>query len=91
LLAYPRWDLWSEIVGIGDRSFGYHFAQQLHVDVADPDHPITCGVQPWDMVDETTPWPMQGRQHSAAHHRAPPEHEDPCLDTAVPQVAGLLL
>ncbi len=53
LLAYPQWLVWSEIVGIKDRKFGYHMGQKLHINVADAQHPITQGLQPWDMVDET--------------------------------------
>jgi hypothetical protein len=53
LLAYPKWPLWSELVGIEDRSFGYHFAQTVRTEIADPDHPITQGLSPWEMVDET--------------------------------------
>ena len=53
LLAYPQWPLWSELVGIADRKFGYHMNQQLHVDVSHPEHPITRGLQSWDMIDET--------------------------------------
>lgn len=53
ILAFPKWDVWSQLVGIEDRSFGYHVGQNIHVDVTDADHPITTGVSPWDMIDET--------------------------------------
>ncbi len=53
ILAYEQWPFWSELVGISDRSFGYDHAQELSVQIADPDHPITHGIQPWQMVDET--------------------------------------
>jgi hypothetical protein len=53
LLAYRTWPLWSSIVGIEDRSSGYHGGQTLRVQIADPDHPITRGLGPWTMVDET--------------------------------------
>jgi len=53
LLAYPRWETWSEIVGISDRSFGYHEDQELHVHVADPFHPIVSRMKDWSMIDET--------------------------------------
>jgi type 1 glutamine amidotransferase len=52
-LAYRDWPLWSDIVGIQDRSFGYHPNQTLHVEIASPQHPITVGISPWDIVDET--------------------------------------
>lgn len=53
ILAYPEWPVWADIVGIGDRSFGYHIGQSLRVDVANAEHPITAGLKAWDMVDET--------------------------------------
>jgi hypothetical protein len=53
ILAYPKWPLWSDLVGIGDRSFGYHFSQSVRVETADGAHPITRGVASWEMVDET--------------------------------------
>lgn len=53
ILAYPQWEYWSELVGMKDRSFGYHHGQYLHVDIAVGDHPVTRDISPWDMVDET--------------------------------------
>ncbi len=53
LLAYPKWPVWSEIVGIADRKFGYHHDQQLHIHVTGVRHPITQGLKDWDMIDET--------------------------------------
>lgn len=53
LLAYPRWQVWDEIVGMGDRSFGAHAGKSLHVEVADTTHPVTQGLSNWDLDDET--------------------------------------
>jgi uncharacterized protein len=53
LLAYPQWPVWSDLVGIADRKFGFHYAQTLQVQVAGRDHPITRGLGPWTMGDET--------------------------------------
>lgn len=53
ILAFPKWQVWSDIVGIDDRRFGYHIGQNIHVDIANTDHPITVGLLPWDMIDET--------------------------------------
>jgi uncharacterized protein len=53
LLAYPEWSMWSNLVGIDDRKFGYHAGESVHVDVVDLAHPITKGLSPWDMTDET--------------------------------------
>lgn len=53
ILSYRDWPVWSEIVGIDDRKFGYHPGQTLRIDIADADHPITAGLQPWEMGDET--------------------------------------
>lgn len=53
ILAFPEWELWSQIVGISDRSFGFHIGESIRVQVTDPQHPITRGLTDWDMVDET--------------------------------------
>lgn len=53
ILAYPEWQIWSNIVGIDDRKFGYHIGENVHVEVTDTGHPITDGVADWAMVDET--------------------------------------
>ena len=53
LLAFPEWPRWSEICGIDERTFGYHMEQQVPVQVADPNHPITAGLADWVLPDET--------------------------------------
>ncbi|GAF94907.1 unnamed protein product, partial [marine sediment metagenome] len=53
LLAYPDWGVWSRLVGIEDRTFGFHLDQSIRLEIANPVHPIIDGVQSWDMVDET--------------------------------------
>jgi type 1 glutamine amidotransferase len=53
LLAFPKWSRWSEIVGIRDRSFEFYHDQDILVEVADPEHFITRGMESWTMVDET--------------------------------------
>lgn len=53
LLAFPGWPLWSEIVGIPDRRFNFYHDESIHVEVANPEHPITRGLAPFDIVDET--------------------------------------
>ncbi len=53
LLAWPELDVWTRLVGIEDRSFGYHMEQTISIDIAQPDHPITQGLGSWQMPDET--------------------------------------
>ena len=53
ILAYPKYPLWNELVGIGERSFGYHIGENLRVNVVAPKHPILAGMKDWDMIDET--------------------------------------
>lgn len=53
ILAYPKWPFWSELVGIHERSFGYHTNQTLNIEVTNPTHPITAGFDNWRMGDET--------------------------------------
>jgi hypothetical protein len=54
ILAYPKWPVWSEIVGIRDRELtAYYHDQKLHIKVENANHPVTTGLLDWDMVDET--------------------------------------
>jgi uncharacterized protein len=53
ILAFPDWPLWSDIVGIWDRRFEFYHDESIHVEVANPEHPITHGLDAFDMVDET--------------------------------------
>jgi hypothetical protein len=53
LLVYRGWSLWSDLVGIEERGFGFHPDQTLAVEIAAPDHPITQGLAPFTLVDET--------------------------------------
>jgi len=53
ILAFPNWEIWSQIVGITDRRFGYHGNQTIQTDLMDGSHPITYGLKSWEMVDET--------------------------------------
>ena len=40
ILAFPNWEIWSQIVGITDRRFGYHGNQTIQTDLMDDSHPI---------------------------------------------------
>jgi len=55
IISHREWPFWDELVGIRDRMAGFQFKHgvTLRVEVADPEHPITAGLQPWEMVDET--------------------------------------
>lgn len=53
ILAYPDWPVWRTIAGIEKREFDYHHDQEVTLDIADADHPITWGLTRWKMVDET--------------------------------------
>ncbi len=54
VLAFPQWSLWSEICGIADRSLSsYHHGERLWIEIANGDHPITRGLAPWEITDET--------------------------------------
>jgi len=52
--AYPNWELWSDLCGIRERSGipGYT-DQTVPIRIAGPRHPITTGLTPWELVDET--------------------------------------
>ncbi len=53
ILAFPKWKLWSEIVGIQDRRFKAHFNTKLRIEVANKEHPITKNLTSWEMIDES--------------------------------------
>jgi hypothetical protein len=54
ILAYPNWPVWDEIAGATGRlNFSYQHAQCIPVEIAETDHPITSGLSPWTIVDET--------------------------------------
>lgn len=64
LLAYRDWSLWGRLVGIEDRRFGYHPDQAIRVDLTPLHHPITEGLEAWNMVDETYVMPEPGEGSS---------------------------
>ncbi len=53
ILAFPEWGEFFKICGIEDHSFGYHIGERIRVHIADNDHPITAGLDDWEMTDET--------------------------------------
>lgn len=53
ILSYREWHIWAAISGITDRKFTYHPGELIRTEIADPDHPITRGLEPWEMLDET--------------------------------------
>jgi len=54
LVAYPEWPLWGEISGVPRRSGVQGFTMQtVRADITDPDHPITRGLESFEVVDET--------------------------------------
>ena len=53
LLAFPNEPVWSSICGIQDRSFQYYVNQTITVVPENKQHPITEGLTPWTVQDET--------------------------------------
>ena len=66
LTAFPKWQYWLDICGMGDTTQAHRPGaqsrtnQNLHIEVVDPKHPITIGMESWDMVDETYNFPDTG-------------------------------
>jgi hypothetical protein len=53
LVAFPEWDTWDLICGYRGRgNFTYHQDQIVHVELADPEHPITRGMSDFTIEDE---------------------------------------
>jgi type 1 glutamine amidotransferase len=59
LVAFRDWPFWAELVGLHERSMNYKFGQELQVDVANAEHPITRDLSPWTMTDETYSLPSE--------------------------------
>jgi hypothetical protein len=63
LTAFPKWQYWLDICGMGDTTKAFQPGavsrkdQNLHIEVADPHHPITRGMESWEMIDETYNFP----------------------------------
>ncbi len=53
IVAYRDWPLWAELVGMQNRGMDYHFGQDIAVEIANAEHPITRGLAPFTITDET--------------------------------------
>lgn len=53
LWSYPQWPLWAELCGITGGGLGAKAGQTMHMEVVNQPHPITAGLKPWDIIDET--------------------------------------
>ena len=53
ILNYNRWNVWDEITGFKSRSMTYHQNQSVSFTIADLEHPITKGLAPFSLTDET--------------------------------------
>jgi len=53
ILNYNKWAVWDEITGLKSRSMTYHPNQNVNFDIAYPEHPITKGLAPFSLIDET--------------------------------------
>ncbi|MBB6733468.1 ThuA domain-containing protein [Cohnella zeiphila] len=53
ILNYGEWPLWTDVAGVSDRSFKYYWEQTVRYDPTPADHPITRGLRPFAMIDET--------------------------------------
>ena len=53
ILNYNKWEIWDEITGFKSRSMTYHQNQRVDFNIADTEHPITKGLAPFSLTDET--------------------------------------
>jgi trehalose utilization protein len=54
ILAFKGDCVWDQIVGMTDRTIdGYSHGEHLTVQVENPDHPVTQGIEDWMLIDET--------------------------------------
>ena len=66
IVAHRDWPLWNEVTGIPDRTITPHFGETVPVDVADPGHPITRGLEAWTQADET--YEMNSAEETDGNH-----------------------
>jgi len=52
ILAYRDNPIWNAISGIEKRKFDYFLDEKVSYDIVNPNHPITLGVNKFDMIDE---------------------------------------
>jgi len=53
LLAFREWEVWRRISGIDGRTFeDFHEGERVKIEVERKDHPITEGLDGWEMTDE---------------------------------------
>jgi hypothetical protein len=83
IYAFPGWPFWSELVGIPhpERTFSRQdlrcsLCERIHVEIANPEHPITRGLEAWDLYGET--WDFAAS--------APSQHCDVLLTTDHPKM-----
>jgi type 1 glutamine amidotransferase len=53
ILAYRDNPIWNAVSGIEDRKFGYFLDETVEYTIENTEHPITKGVNDFQMVDET--------------------------------------
>ncbi len=53
LWSYPQWPLWTKLSGIANGGAGAKDDVAMRVELATTQHPITAGLQSWDIIDET--------------------------------------
>ena len=62
VLQYGKWPVWDEIVGMQKRTEGFKYVmdEKIHVEIANPNHPITKGLKPFDVIEEAYQMPDAG-------------------------------
>lgn len=53
ICCYRGMDEWTQMTGVEDRHFKYHWDQTVNCRIAETDHPITTGMDDFSMIDET--------------------------------------
>ena len=54
IVGYQQWDMWDALAGMSNRiTTGADIDQHFQIDISNPPHPISYGLSPYQMVDET--------------------------------------
>ncbi len=74
LLAWEEWEFWDQLTGFDNRNFRYKEGLRLKIAVADGQHPVTQGVDGFEIVDEG--YVLHGKYDGQGTVLLTADHED---------------
>lgn len=86
-VAFEKFDTWAEISGWRHEGLIPHHDETVNTFVADPDHPVTAGVDDWTMIDETYEMP-DAKAEDGNHILLTTDHPKSCKPLAWTRTFG---